>query len=328
MTPMNPADIVKKTGHTVKDCFKLAKKKQAEEAEKLRLDFLQPPVSSARVISADNTSKPTRDKFVYISAYINGVLTDCLCYSGCGVNLLPVEFVNPNDILPSNCTLFAAGGTPIELLGHCKVPLQLKNSFFIETDFIISPSIKEPMLGIDWLTKNAARWNFKEGTIMIQDPTSNIDETHSSHAVIGRELSVRSIHTSKSDCTELASSPVILPHFVCSIPKEVLFRVLDNVCNLAKTNCILRSMLNSFVSKLIKGNYNPKNSASPEFKSERGDFVTLILTHDAIMFKPNEKSGSHLKAIPYEHGDSNFDVVESDGFNLPTLFGEDEDFLM
>jgi len=104
-------------------------------------------------------------------------------------------------LLPSTCTLFAAGGTPIEVLGHCKVSLQLKNSFFIETDFIVSPSINEPMLSIDWLTKNAARWNFQEGTIMIRDPTSNIDETYSSHAVIGREFAVRSIHTSKSDCT-------------------------------------------------------------------------------------------------------------------------------
>jgi len=44
------------------------------------------------------------------------------------------------------------------------------------------------------------------------------------------------------------------------------------------------------------------------------------------MSKPKENPGSHLKAIPYEHGDSNFDVVESNGFNLPTPFGEAEDF--
>jgi len=44
------------------------------------------------------------------------------------------------------------------------------------------------------------------------------------------------------------------------------------------------------------------------------------------MYKPKENPRSHLKRIPYEHGDSNFDVVESDGFSLPTLFGEDEAF--
>jgi len=115
-----------------------------------------------------------------------------------------VHFVNPIDVLPSDCTLFAAGGTPIEVLGHCRIPIQLENSFFIDTDFIISPSIKEPMLGVDWLTKNAAFWNFLEGTIIIQNPDSSVGETHSSHAVIGKKLSVISVYTWKNDCTELA----------------------------------------------------------------------------------------------------------------------------
>jgi len=91
---------------------------------------------------------------VYIAAtIINGTLTDCQCDSGCDVNLLPIHYVNLNDVSPSNCNLSAAGGTPIEVLGHCKIPIQLKNGFLIETDFTISPSIKEPMLGIEWLTK-------------------------------------------------------------------------------------------------------------------------------------------------------------------------------
>jgi len=87
-------------------------------------------------------------KYVYIAATINGIITNCLCDSGCDVNLLPVHYVNINDVLPSNCRLSSAGGTPIEVLGHSKISIQLKNSFAIETDFIISPSIKEPMLGI------------------------------------------------------------------------------------------------------------------------------------------------------------------------------------
>jgi len=179
------------------------------------------------------------DTFLYISAYINGVLTDCLCDSGCDVNLLLVHFVNLSDVLPSDCTLFAAGGTPIEVLGHCRISLQLENTFSIETDFIISPSIKNPMLGIDWLTKNAAKWNFLEGTIMIRAPNSSVEAAHLSHAGIGKELCVRSVYTSKTDCTELASSHIILPHFTCSIPKEVLFCVLDKICNAAKVIMLL-----------------------------------------------------------------------------------------
>jgi len=85
-------------------------------------------------------------------------------------------------------------------------------------------------------------------------------------------------------------------------------------------------MLNCFLKKLFKGNYDPKNSNKPEYNSEQGDFVRKILTHDAILSKPKEKPVSHLKSITHEHGDFNFGGVESDGFNLPTLFGEDEDF--
>jgi len=121
-------------------------------------------------VSSIDVPKVGRGKFVYISAFINCKKTDCLCDSGCDVNLLPVHFVDLCDVLPSECKLYAVGGTPIEVLGHCKLTIQLENCFLVETDFIISPSIKEPMLGIDWLIRNAARWNFLEGTIIIQNP--------------------------------------------------------------------------------------------------------------------------------------------------------------
>jgi len=81
--------------------------------------------------------------------------------------LFSVHFVNLCDVLPSECILNAVGGISIEVLGHCQIPIQLENGFLVETDFIISPSIKEPMLGINWLTRNASRWNFLEGTIII-----------------------------------------------------------------------------------------------------------------------------------------------------------------
>jgi len=102
--PNEPCRYCKKTGHTVKDCYKLANKKFAEDAEKLRTDSLQPPNAIARVVSSEGVPRPTKDKFVYIAATIIGILTNCLCYSdsGCDVNLLPVHYVNLNHVLPSN----------------------------------------------------------------------------------------------------------------------------------------------------------------------------------------------------------------------------------
>jgi len=66
---------------------------------------------------------------VYIAATIIGQKTNCLFDSGCDVNLLLVHFVNLEDVLLSDCKLYAAGGAPIEVLGHCKISIQLENGF-------------------------------------------------------------------------------------------------------------------------------------------------------------------------------------------------------
>jgi len=112
-----------------------------------------PPANAiATLVSSIDVPKVGRDTFVYISAFIIGKKTNCLRDSDCDVNLLPVHFVDLCDVLPSECKLYAASGTPIEVLEHCQLTIQLENYFLVETDFNISPSIKKPMLGIDWLT--------------------------------------------------------------------------------------------------------------------------------------------------------------------------------
>jgi len=186
--------------------------------------------------------------------------------------------------LLSDCKLFAAGGTPIEVMGHCKVLILLENVFLIETDFIISPSIKEPMLGIEWLTRNAVRWNFLDGTLMIQNPEATLKTTQSSSAESSKELAVRSIYAQRNDCARLTADHVVLPNFTCAIPKEVLFQVLDKLCNTAKTNVVTIQMLDEFVRKLIAEN-----------ASAQGDFVSLILTHDMITSSKHKKANCKSK---------------------------------
>jgi len=88
------------------------------------------------------------------------------------------------------------------------------------------------MLGIEWLSSNAARWNFLEGTIIIQNPTFNVENTRSSPADPGKELSVRSFQ--RDDYARIAPGRVILPTNISPFSKEVLFHVIDNICNAAK----------------------------------------------------------------------------------------------
>jgi len=187
--------------------------------------------------------------------------------------LLPVHFVNLENVLPSDRKLFAAGGTSIEVLGHCKTTIQLENGFLIDTHFIISPSIKKPMLGIEWLTRNEARWNFLDGTIMIQNPAVTLVESKPPPVQTGRNLAVRSVYTQRDDCTRLTTDHVVLPNFTCAIPKEVLFQVIDKLCNTAKTNVFIRQMLDDFVRKLIAGDYSIQSKGeTPKCTSEQSDF--------------------------------------------------------
>jgi len=183
------------------------------------------------------------------------------------------------------------------------------------------------MLVMDWLTRNAAKWNFLEGTNMIRAPDSSLEAAHTSHAGIGKELFDRSFYTAKTDWVELVCSHVNLPHFTCAIPKEVLFCVLDKICHAAKTNCAVRFMLDNFVKKLVKVIYVVwSNGKRSDRNHEQGDFVRLILTHDSIISKSQGNTNRRIKDVPLEQGGLTPRMTELDGLNLPTIFGESEDF--
>jgi len=86
-------------------------------------------------------------------------------------------------------------------------------------------------------------------------------------------------------------------------------------------------MLDNFVKKLIKGIYvDRKNGRSSDHSHEQGDFLRLILTHDSIISDSQGHTDRRIKDVPPEQGDLAPRMTELDGFNLPTLFGESEDF--
>jgi len=212
------------------------------------------------------------------------------------------------------------------VLGHCKFPIQLENGFLLKTDFIISPSIEEPMLGLEWLTKNAARWNFLDGTIIIKNPTFSVRDHQSSHADLGKEMSVRSVNIQRNDCARLTSGHVVFPISTSPVSKEVLFHVIDKICNAAKTNSIIEQMLDNFIRNSIKDTYFSQNNGKhSDLVSEHGDFIRLILTHDRFTGKPKKSADCRFEDILSERGDLIPKIIELDGLNLPTLFGKTED---
>jgi len=60
---------------------------------------------------------------------------------------------------------------------------------------------KKNMLGIEWLTRNEARWNFLDGTIMIRNPEFTLGEEKPPPAQTCQELADRSFYTQRNDCT-------------------------------------------------------------------------------------------------------------------------------
>jgi len=78
-------------------------------------------------------------------------------------------------------------------------------------------------------------------------------------------------------------------------------------------------MLDDFAKKLIAGNHSIQSKGgTPNYASEQGDFMRLILTHD--MTTSNEpKMDYKSKAILLEQSDLAPQLVELDGFNLPCL---------
>jgi len=94
-----------------------------------------------------------------------------------------------------------------------------------------------------------------------------------------------------------------------------------------KTNHVVRLMLDNFVKKLIKGIYvDQSNGKHSVHNHEQGDFVRLILTHDSMMSKSQGNTGRMIDGVPPEQGDLNPRIIELNGLNLPTHFGEYEDF--
>jgi len=99
-------------------------------------------------------------------------------------------------------------------------------------------------------------------------------------------MSVRSVSILSGDCARLTSGHVVLPISTSTVSKKVLFNVIYTICNAAKTNSVIKQLLDNFVRNLIKGIYSSQNNGKhSELVSEHGDLIRIILTHDRFTGK-------------------------------------------
>jgi len=120
------------------------------------------------------TNHTTRDRAtgvtnnaIYIHGVINGRQRTFLVDTGSEVSLVPSSDVDGLLLQPSTRILLAANGTQIRVLGQVDVPIRISRGFSIETNFLVSDQIGEPMLGMDWLRQHRCRLGFGQGALFV-----------------------------------------------------------------------------------------------------------------------------------------------------------------
>ena len=110
-------------------------------------------------------ARSTRSQ-TYLKLLINGQLKNCLLDTGADVTLLPVSVVAGTVLEESTRRITAANGTPIRVLGSASVAVSA-GRHQMHLNGLVSPNIKEIMLGIDFLQEHNAMWNFATGEIVL-----------------------------------------------------------------------------------------------------------------------------------------------------------------
>ena len=99
----------------------------------------------------------------YLKARVYDKELDCLLDTGSEVSLIPASLVLKSEIRPTDYTLKAANGTPIEVLGCAVIPITT-DIYSSTVDGVVTDHVTEVMLGADWLSQNYAQWNFVDAT--------------------------------------------------------------------------------------------------------------------------------------------------------------------
>ena len=103
---------------------------------------------------------------VYIEVRVRDRRHLALVDSGCELSLAPNNMVDVNRLQPTTQRVFAANGTPINVVGETDVHMNV-NGKQMSACVLVSPDVSELMLGIRWLEEKRAVWNFRERSLNI-----------------------------------------------------------------------------------------------------------------------------------------------------------------
>jgi len=117
-----------------------------------------------RTYGALESSYLNRESYLRVS--IGDQVYDCLLDTGSEVCLFRESIVGSARMDRTNKTLKAANVTTIPILCEVNLPVNI-GSYSTQEVGLVSQHVPEPMLGIDFLTRNKAVWNFDKGLVWI-----------------------------------------------------------------------------------------------------------------------------------------------------------------
>jgi len=128
-------------GHMARRCPKVKKKENDVK-----------PAENVRGIKGPDM-RQRKDHPVYLKAYMGKREVDFLVDTGCERSVAPRRLIGDANLEPADCILFAANGTVINVVGEVSINIRI-GDLVLPTRFVVSDSITEPMLEVEWLRCN------------------------------------------------------------------------------------------------------------------------------------------------------------------------------
>lgn len=121
------------------------------------------------IVNHTTCEKPsaTTNNAIYIRASNDRRPRLCLIDTASEVSLVSSSDVEGIELQPSTRVLLAANGTATKVKGEVTVPLRIWRGLEINTLFVVSDQIFEPLLGMIWLRMHRCRLVFGTGALFV-----------------------------------------------------------------------------------------------------------------------------------------------------------------
>ena len=167
--------------------------------------------TQSRISGMRETSSLVNEAYLRVS--INGQVYSCLLDTGSEVSLFPESVIGTTTIGKTHGTLKVVNGSEIPVLGEVNLNVKI-GSYSTQVVGLVSEHIPEPMLGIDFLTKNKVMWDFDKGKIWMAGKPYPLHQCPDKHTWCRRVM--------------LEEDVVIPARSEATVPTKMQFRRIPN----------------------------------------------------------------------------------------------------